>query len=319
MAWYFGKLKNILLNLRYRIVALILEGLFIVFLLIEAVISLPSYETQSVVVQLVIIVGYFIMFLFPCALIFRSLDQITDELILNDSILYVRVRIRRQRKMRREAIDVRSLQVSINNVRDNLRMLMNASKIISPPIYNYELDRVQKRIDIFFNTISEVLFPITRPFSRAEEYEEYLSRLEYESQEHPTGEELAEEYEAEQKEETGEIDSFDRDALDEFMRYLGNALFARIEPYSAFSQRHSIDLIMLSNFFERWNSVLSQCDNCKGVFEKVTKDIEEYYKVVGRREREQRQRMQRLRDDILIVAISVILSTVVQYLIAHAH
>jgi hypothetical protein len=118
-----------------------------------------------------------------------------------------------------------------------------------------------------------------------------------------------------QKSEMGKIDWFDRQALDEAMEYLGDALFAQTRPFSPFSYRHPINLILVSRFFDHWNSVVSHCGNCRGLFEKTRNDLEEYYKLIGRREGQRKQRMRQLTDDVLIVAISVVLSTIVQYLL----
>jgi len=236
---------------------------------------------------------------------------------LNSSIHGARKEIKklRERRKQRQEEDFRPLQVKVNKVRIDLKNFIDFSEILTPPIYNYELDRLQKGIDVFFNSISEVLFPIRHVFSRAQRMEQQETLDYYQSVEHPTEEELAEQFEEMQKEEIGEIDWFDIYALDEFLQYLGDTLFAHTKAFSPFSHKHPINLIMLSRFFDYWNSVVSSCRNCKSIFEKAKNDVEEYYKLLGRRELLRRQRMRRLVDDALIIIISVVVSAIVNYLI----
>jgi hypothetical protein len=190
-----------------------------------------------------------------------------------------------------------------------LKDFISFSAILSPPIFNYELDRVQKRIDIFFNSICKILFAPERPYTRAQLIEQQQTLEYYESQEHPTEEELAEEYEAAQRHDRGEIDWFDRETLDEFMQWLGDTLFVKTEPFRPFSYRHPINLIDISGFFENWNSVVLRCD--ENTFEEAQKDIDEYYASI----RQGRQRMRGLTDNVVVVVISVFLSVILSKLI----
>ena len=168
----------------------------------------------------------------------------------------------------------------------------------------------QKRIDIFFNSISKMLFPPKRPHTVAQETQRQQTLDYYESLE-PTQAELHQEFEefAEHKDETGEIYSFDREALDQFMKYLGDTLFVKTKPFSPISFRHPIDLIETSGFFETWNSVASRCD--KVTFEEAQKDIDEYYASI----RQEKQRMRGLKDNVVVVVISVFLSVILSKLI----
>jgi len=313
--WFLQNVKNVLSNVRYRI-------LFLVFVILSAValLFLLSYVlnlTTNWVLQIFLL----LYFLFPLYMVFsyghRSYSQILYELSLNASIHSVRKEIKklRERRKQRQEEDVRPLQVKVNKVRIDLKNFIDFSEILTPPIYNYELDRLQKGIDVLFNSISEVLFPMHHVFSQAQKIEQQQTLDYYDSLEHPTKEELEEQWEEMQKEEMGEIDWFDFYALDEFLQYLGDVLFTRTKAYSPFSKKHPINLILLSRFFDYWNSVVSSCRNCKSTYEKARKDVEEYYRLLGRRELQRRQRMRRLIDDLLIVIISVAVSTIVNYLI----
>jgi hypothetical protein len=265
-------------------------------------------STTNLPLQIFILINLAVYAYVPFAYLYRSGVQILSELSLNKFILNVREDIENLNQKKDEQKYTHYLQVDINRVRLNLKNLVESSEIISPPIHNYELDRLQRRIDIFFNAISEVLFPSYGIFSEQE-------RIEAENLESMIPPEQWEEEEAGQDPFTGRIIEFDRYALDEFMEYLGKALFEPVRPYSPFSYRHPINLIRLSRFFDEWNSIVSSCSNCKGIFTKVEGDVTKYYEEIGRMETQRKQRMRSLTDSVLIVIVSVVLSTVVGYLI----
>lgn len=309
--WFWGNSKAVLSNNHKRIVFLCLDSLLIVFLLYSLSYTLEYIRDLGLANQLFALGVYILLLFVPLLYGWRSLLQIVQEMLLNSSIFRVRREIKR---IRRKKGKFRALQIEINNTRRELKDFIDYSEIVSPPIYNYELERLQKGIDLFFNVISEIVFPIPQVFSREEEIEEQMYEAYYRSQEHPTKEEIAEQYEEMQKREEGIIDRFDLSALDEFLFYLGDSLFARSEVFSPFSFKHPINLIMLSRFFERWNTIVSSCRNCKNAYKKSREDIEEYYKLLGRRESEHRQRIRRLIDGAMVLILSVILSIIVNYL-----
>lgn len=240
--------------------------------------------------------------------LYKSFNQILSELVLNASIYYLRKEIETLKKLK-GVQDLNALQVRINKVRANLKDFINLSEIRTLPLYNYELSRLQKKIDVFFNSISEILFPTQQVFSKAEKIEQQQTLAYYQAEEHPTEDELAEEFEEAQKAELGIIEWFDRSALDEFLQFLGDSLFVPTRKRSPFSYRHPINLILLSKFFGYWNSVLSKCRNCN-VYEKAEKDIEEYYKLMSERNWQRKQRMWGLRDSTIVVIVTVILTTI---------
>jgi len=310
--WHFENLKTILLNVRHRLAFLVIAVLLIVFLLWLLAIALEYNKDLDLANQLSAL-GIWVLLLFsPILYAYRSSMQILMEGSLNSSIYRVRREIECIREQKK---DFRALQVKINYFRTSLKEFIDYSQIISPPVYGYELNRLHKGIDIFFNSVSEVLFSRPNIFSRAQKIEQQQALDFYESLEHPTKEETEEQFKEMRKSEMGTVDWFNLYALDEFLQYLGDTLFSRTDAFSPFSFKHPIDLITLSRFFAHWNSVVSSCRNCRRAFKKSKEDIEEYYKRIGEREKQRRQRIQRLRDDAIIVATSVILSTIVQYLI----
>ncbi len=305
---------NILSNSVYRI---ILSSFVLVAVIVSFYLFMISIGQTNNWVSQLIAVGFFVAIIYlPAKYFYVSTNQILAELSVNFSISNLKWSIFFLKKQQRDK-SYRSLQAKMNRLRTNLLDFLEYSEILTPPISNYELNRLRKKIDAFFNCASEVLVPIKKSFSRSQEYDEYLAQLEYESVEHPTDEELAEEVEEQARQETGEIVCFDLWAMDEFLNYFWTIIFEKEEErYSVFSFKHPVNLIMLSRFFDIWNSVLASCTNSMGTYEKASKDIEEYYKSIGELESERRQRTWRLRDDVIVVAVSVGLSTLIQYLIS---
>ena len=209
--------------------------------------------------------------------------------------------------------------MDINKVRNVLKNYIDLSAIISPPIFNYELDRLQKRIDMFFNCISETLFPSTKSYSKYQEFirqemEDFQLELEEafsHAEENEQDENLQEEAPSA---EDAKIHTFNMNALNEFMAYLGQVLYSPVRYYSPLSYRHPINLIELSGFFEHWNKIVERCGNSRPHFLKAKKDVEEYYKLMGKAESQRKQRMRSLADNIVIIVASVSLSAVVTYL-----
>jgi len=310
--WHLQNLKNILSNVRYRIAFLCLDAILVGFLLYLLSKALEYNRDLGLANQLLVF-GFFALLLFvPILYGWRSLLQVLQEVTLSFSVFRVRKEIKRIGKGKK---DFRSLQFGINNIRRELKDFIDYSEIVWPPVYGYELHRLQKAIDVFFNSTSEALFSKPNVFSRAQKMEEQLTLDYYQNLEHPTKEEIEEGFEEMQKSEVGIIDWFNIYALDEFLQYMGDTLFARTTAFSPRSYKHPIDLITLSRFFDHWNSVVSSCRNCKSAYEKSRQDIEEYYKLLGRREAQRGQRMRKLLDDIMVVTISVVLSVIVNYII----
>lgn len=312
---YYENLRIILSNNLHRLTFLILDLVLVGLLFYSLTISLN--QTTNIIGQLVLLLFFLALSYVPFAYLYRSSIQLNFETSLNSTIYDVRYCIEELRKPG-TARNYRSFQGRINRVRETLRDLVEYSEILSPPIFNYELDRLQKRIDIFFNCTSEVLVPINKLFSRAEEFAQEIEEAQYGSSQASLEEEALEMEEANLRQITGEIGYFDLDAMDDFMRFLWIVLFEKeAKRYSPLSFKHPVNLIVLSRFFDSWNSVISLCSNCKTVFEKASNDIESYYKQLGRIESKRRQHMWQLRDEVLIVVLSVGISTLVQYLIQH--
>ena len=305
--WWWKNGRTIGSNVRYRLIFLVLDLLLLIgglYLLVNTLQNAANWVSQ------LLAVGFFVALLYvPFMYFARSLLQINSELALNGSVYAVRSFVRRLQE-RSDERNIRSLKAAMNDVRIYLKDFVSVSNVLSPPIYNYELERTQKNIDIFFNSIGEMLFPFKGTYSKAQKIDEQLTLDYYNSLEHPTDEEYTWQFEEAQKRDRGEIDSFDYGALDEFMEYLGDTVFAKTAPYLPFSYRHSIDLIDISRFFETWNSVASHCS--KGTFEKVRDDIEEYYKS----EWQNKQKRRELEFQVLIVIIPVVLSTILLVIIA---
>jgi hypothetical protein len=309
--WNRKNLKSIFSNLRFRILILILDAALFLFSVYALSVGL-TYESKYGLASQLFVLGIYAVFMaLPIVYGWRSSMQIAQELTLNASIVDVRADIKHLKKQEDEKFRI-SLEADMNRTRLFLKNLIDLSSVISPPIYDYELDRVQKGIDIFFNSVSEVLFPIKQPFSNADAQLQRTLDEVFEDEE----EEPMEEADWEPVDETDTIELVtihvvNIHALDEFMAYLGDVLFEETRPFSPFSFRHHINLIKISKFMNSWNRTISRCANCKSAYEKAKKDIDEYYKSRV----ESKQRFTRLTDDIVVVLVSVFLSVILSKII----
>lgn len=311
--WHRNNWKNVLSNAKYQI-----AGAF-TYMGIGAILIYFSQffiemVTEWLVGRILIYMLLFSFFIWSLFYFSRTWNQLSSVLPLSKSIRDVWVDISDIRKARKEDRDFRSVQVNISRVRRNLRDYINYSEVLTPPIPDYEIDRLQRSIDIFFNSVSQVLFPNPYVFSRAQEKERQLISYYWESREHPTEEEIEEHFEEMARSEEGVISYFDFEALIEFLWYLGDILFSRTKAYSPFSSKHPINVIALGNFFNHWNSVISYCKNTKVVYNRVKQDIEKYYEEFEKRKKEHRQRLRGLADNVLIVVASSVISIIVTYM-----
>lgn len=194
--WYRQNTKTLFKNLTYRIAFLVLcvAALGGLLALLQYAVALVSGWANQFFVLVYFLLGLYLIISYA----FKSFNQMLSEFALSASIFYLRKEIERLKKPK-EVQDLNALQVRINKVRSNLKDLINLSEIRTPPIYNYELSRLQKGIDIFFNSTSEVLFPTQQVFSEAEKIEQQQTLAYYQAEEHPTVDELAEEFEEAQK------------------------------------------------------------------------------------------------------------------------
>ncbi|MGD0405701.1 MAG: hypothetical protein ABSB10_03525 [Candidatus Bathyarchaeia archaeon] len=308
---YSRYLGNILSNSGYRIIlsCVISIGIFAFF----AVLLSEAKQTSNWVITAVSFAIFIILIYFPAKYVWANFNQLSYEVEINIAISSLKWRIKNLSKTVGKK-NYRSFQAGINRLRINLINFLENSEIVSPPVSNFELNRVKKRIDIFSNCTSEVLVPINKLFSLEEEIEEQNNEN-YENFLLDDVDETG--YVEEIRQKTGQFTDFDLKAMDDFLDHLWDVLFEKeIKPYSVISYKHPVNLILLSRFFDSWNAKIATCNNCKLIFERASKDIEEYYKSATELESESRQRRWRLRDDVIIVIVSVGLSTLIQYLIS---
>lgn len=308
---------NLLSNSAYRIAISVLLFFGVVYFCFAFGLSVEQLRQSRNSVAIPLILGIFVVMLyFPIKYMWSNYNQLSYETELNKSISSLKWRIRNLSKPSGKK-NYRSLQAGITELRRNLMGYLDNSAIVSLPVADFELNRLKKRIDIFSNCASEALVPIDKLFSLAEERDKefYGEPPEDEDFEHY---EFGKTYETQQERAmTGEFTEFDLDAMDDFVDHLWDVLFDKeVKRYWILSYKHPVNLILLSRFFATWNRKISKCSNCKEIFEKASKDIEAYYESVNELKGESRQRRWKLRDDAIIVIVSVGLSTLIQYLIS---
>lgn len=308
---YYKYENNIAWNSAYRLILSILMVVWLIYLTYAfsvGVQEVSNWLLLSFISGISIVFAYF-----PIKYVWANYNQLSYEFEVNKNISSLKWRLNDVRKHSGKK-NYRSLQAGITELRNNLLGYLQNSRIVSLPISNFELNRLKQRMDIFFNCASESLVPIDKLFSLEDEIEAA------ESQDYgEPPDELVQEWEDQDiaRQTTGQFTQFDLEAMDEFLDHLWDVLFDR-EPkrYGILTYKHPINLILLSRFFAAWNLKIANCNNCKQVFAKAKEDIESYYKTVTELEGENRQRKWKLRDDAIIVIVSVSLSTLIQYLIS---
>lgn len=304
--WYRRKDRNYLLAVKYRIIMIftLLSTPFLLIVYLDINIDLVNAGINQILGSAIFV---FIYSVFPLYYAIKEIRHMGREHKLLSSIYRVRKNIRTLEHQKEK--DFRPLQINLNRTRESLKGFVEVSRVISPPIPDYELNRLQRAIDIFFNTTCEILFPIRDVFSREQKIDREQA-LDYYNETREIKEQVEQHFEEEALERFGTINFFDFDALDEFFEYLGNILFSETKLYRFSSFKYQINLIELSHFFIRWNKIISTCRNCISIYRKAEKDIEKYYSELQTRETQRKEKY----NEIAIVVISVIVSTVINTL-----
>lgn len=312
--WYSEKKSTLHSNLKYKWISS-LSAFALAFVLLYSF-SFVAKITTDMPTQIVVF-AYLAFFIYiPMSFYFRSFIQIMSEYSLNQSIHGARKEILDITNQKKEDRDLRSLQRKIRALRNNLLSFVKASGVITPVIYDYELVRLYMGIDAFFSTAGEALLENRSwTFSRMQEIAREEQNLDDYLKEKPTRNEIEEHFEAEDREKDGIIKSFDFDALDEFLRFLGDTLFYKTKPYQILPIKHSMNVVQLSRFIEHWNDILATSKNSKKIYKNLSKDIQLHYEKIEKREAEHQQRMSDLRINLLTIFVSVSLSAVVSVLL----
>jgi hypothetical protein len=312
--WNNEKRRIINSNLEYRWISTV-SAIIITFILVYAFGLIAKIATDPV--SQIVAFAYLAFLLYvPTSYWVKSSRQISNEYGLNYSLYEVRKEISKVNLQKKEDEDLRSLQVKMRTLRRNLLSFVQFSSVLTPVVYDYELDRLYKGIDVFFSTAGEVLLENeSLTFSRMQEIERREQNLDYYVQGRPTEKEVNEHFEMVDREEEGIIETFDFQAMDECLCFLGERLFYRSKPYGIRSSQHPINLIRLSEFFNHWTGILSSCRNSKKTYNRLVNDINAYYKKIERQEAEHRQRMADLRINLLTIFVSVTLSAIVAVLL----
>lgn len=307
---YIRYQKNIFWNSAYRILTCFLLLFGVLFLAFALRVSI---QTSNWTYNLIIFAMFVFLIFFPLRYIWTNYNQLSYEMEVNKSISSLKWRIKRLSEPS-EKKNYRSLQAGITELRRNLVGYLVNSEIVSLPVPNFELNRLRKRIDIFCNCASEALVPIDKVFSVTDrKYEEYYQIHLEEYREEREKEKQSSEL---QRKKTGYFNSFDLLAMDEFLDHLWDVLFDKeIKSHGILSYKHPVNLTLVSQFFKYWNNEISRCKNCQKRYKIISDDIETYYESVNQLANENRQRRWKLRDDAIIVIVSVSLSTLIQYVI----
>jgi len=312
--WKGEKKSTLHSNLKYRWIST-LSALGIAFALVY-LFGLFARMATDIVSQVVVFAYLVFLIYLPASYYVKSMNQIMSEYSLNYSIYETRKQICNINRRKEEDRDLRSLQTRVRKLHSDLSNFVRFSGVLTPVIRDYELNRLYMAIDTFFSVAGEVLLEDKSwTFSRMHAIEKKEQDLDDYLQWEPTEKEIEDHLESERREQDGLIESFDFQAFDESLLFLGDTLFYRTKAYSFFSTKHSINLVRLSRFFDSWNNILSSCRNSKKAYAKASNDIQIYYEKIEKRETEHQQRTSDLKISLLTIFVSVTLSAVVSMLL----
>jgi hypothetical protein len=205
-------------------------------------------------------------------------------------------------KQRREKHDLvlETFQIKYNALRKNLKKRIRSSHT-NLLTYDYEMSRIIRDIDIFFDSTIKILFKrkvMSIPFSPHDEYDmlidEEQSRLNDERWVQPPPSQY--EFEA------WEIKNIDFSTINTFLRYFGDIVIRK--PKSK-----SINTVAIGELFRRWNSIIMKINN--DVYEESKGDVDKYYD----ERRERRSFLLKTIYDLGVLLISGLIIPLIIYLI----
>ena len=143
---YYRYLRNILWNSKNRI---IFSGLIFVGVFAFLAFLLSGVARTTNWIALVITFAIFIAYVyFPLKYVWQNFNQVSVESRLNTDIRLLKRRIELLNKAKGKK-NYRSFQVFITDLRRDLIDYLENSEIVSPPVANFELNRLRKNIRHF--------------------------------------------------------------------------------------------------------------------------------------------------------------------------
>lgn len=200
----------------------------------------------------------------------------------------------------RSDLNLEKFQINYNNLRKSLKKRIRSSRgnLLT---YDYEISRIVRDIDTFFDATTKILFRrkvMSIPFSPHDEYDMLMEDLEIQSRVDDWLQNIEpppDKYEFE----AWEIEKIDFETIDKFLKYFGEIIIRK-------PRTKAINTVAIGELFRRWNLIVEKLN--KDIFGKSKNDVEKYYD-------ERRERRGFLLKMLFEVSVLLMVGVIVQYLL----
>ena len=167
-------------------------------------------------------------------------------------------------------LNFESFQVNYNKLRKNLKKRIRGShgNLLA---YDYEISRIIRDIDIFFDATTKILFRrkvMSIPFSPHDGYDLFIVDTERQSRLSDDRWQNIEPPPSEYEFGAWEIKEIDFRTVDKFLRYFGDIIIRK-------PRTKTINTVAIGELFRRWNVIVKNLN--KDIFEESKNDVEMYY------------------------------------------
>lgn len=161
-------------------------------------------------------------------------------------------------------------QITYNELRKSLKKRIRSShgNLLT---YDYEISRIARDIDTFFDATTKILFKrkiMTIPFSPHDAYDKFMEDIEAQSRLADDRLENIEPPPSEYEFEAWEIKEFDFGTIDTFLRYFGDIVIRK-------PRAKAINTVAIGELFRKWNLIVKNINQTE--FEESKEDVEKYY------------------------------------------
>ena len=137
--------------------------------------------------------------------------------------------------------------------------------------YDYEISRIVRDIDTFFDATTKILFRrkiMSIPFSPHDEYDIFIANTERQSRLSDDMWQNIDPPPSEYEFEAWEIKEIDFRTIDKFLQYFGDIVIRK-------PRTRAINTVAIGELFRRWNLIVKNLD--EDIFEESKDDVEKYY------------------------------------------
>jgi hypothetical protein len=263
------------------------------FSIIFAFTFLPSVNQSNPYFLLINLIAWLRLYpVFSDFIFYRSYYN-TWELVVNILLLSKSDR-------QKSDLNFERFQVNYNGLRKNLKRRIRGlhGNLLA---YDYEISRIIRDIDTFFDATTKILFRrnvMFIPFSPHDAYNLFIVDTERQSRLSDDRWQNIEPPPSEYEFEAWEIKEIDFRTIDTFLRYFGDTIIRK-------PRTKTINTVAIGELFRNWNEIIKNLNN--DIFEESKNDVEKYYD----EKQERRNLILKTSYELLVLLITGIIVTVI--------